>query len=76
MIGFAGLPRDPSLVWHAAQTLVAVAWPLAKSGFADTAAAGLASSAANETLATTSSRQDSKGAASFMGCGVLLCKTR
>src|SRR5882757_7112313 len=73
MIGLAGLPREPSLVWQAAQTFVEVVWPLARSGFA----AGAGASAANdEALATASSRQDSKGAASFMGGDVFSCKTR
>ena len=34
MIGLAALPREPSLVWQAAQTAVEIASPLAGSGFA------------------------------------------
>src|SRR5689334_22251898 len=33
MIGFAGLPREPSNVWQAEQTPVAIASPRARSGF-------------------------------------------
>src|SRR5262245_9877286 len=34
MIGLAGLPREPSAVWHAPQTCVDSVWPLAMSGLA------------------------------------------
>src|SRR5438445_5766447 len=74
MIGLAGLPREPSLVWQAAQTFFEVASPLARSGFA----AGLSSSAANEAPVVASiaasSRQDSRGAASFMGAAFSCAK--
>src|SRR5262245_41043557 len=33
-MGLAGLPREPSAVWQAAQTWVEIAWPLARSGLA------------------------------------------
>src|SRR5262245_34154979 len=42
MIGLAGLPRDPSAVWHAPHTCVDSVCPLARSGLAgafDSAAA-------------------------------------
>src|SRR5438445_8900366 len=32
MIGFAGLPREPSIVWQAMHTPVAIASPRARSG--------------------------------------------
>src|SRR5436190_6261727 len=57
MIGLAGLPREPSAVWHAPQTCVESAWPLAMSGLAgaaDSAAAtGSASEAAKHNKATS-----------------------
>ena len=34
MIGLAALPREPSVVWQAAQTAVEIAAPLAGSGLA------------------------------------------
>jgi hypothetical protein len=39
-IGLAGLPREPSAVWQAMHTSVAIFWPLARSGLAG--AAGVA----------------------------------
>src|SRR5438552_17057313 len=63
-IGLAGLPREPSFVWQAAQTLVDVASPLARSGFA---AAALASpSAANVEDDAASSRLVNRRATDFI----------
>src|SRR5205085_10932266 len=62
-IGLAGLPREPSLVWQAAQTSADLAWPLATSGLA---AAGACSSADAAAANVASRRPDSRRAADFM----------
>src|SRR5205085_5425217 len=62
MIGFAGAPREPSLVWHAAQTEAEIAAPLAESGGG--AAAGSAACAAMPVDASASEQR--KRDAGFM----------
>ena len=49
MIGLAAAPREPSLVWQAAQTAVAMAAPLAGTGALD---AGWAAAGAPDCAAT------------------------
>src|SRR5579862_3055830 len=52
-MGFVGIPREPSAVWHAAHTVAERVDPLAGSGlagpFASSASTGLANSAARAT---------------------------
>src|SRR5689334_11535377 len=45
MIGCAGLPREPSALWQATHTWVAISPPRARSGLAATAGACAASAA-------------------------------
>src|SRR3954452_14135828 len=64
-IGLAGLPREPSAEWQAAQTFVEIAWPFSAAGLALTASfadAGARNAAANNRL-------DSREATGIMACG-------
>jgi hypothetical protein len=69
MIGLAGLPREPSLVWQAAQTAVEIAAPLAGSG---ALAAGSAAKAPTPVRAAASV-QSNRGTG-FMGREFLVPK--
>src|SRR5439155_17204297 len=62
-IGLAGLPREPSLVWQAAQTSADLAWPFARSGLAAAAACSCAEALAAD---AASRRPHSRRAADFM----------
>src|SRR5688572_13334464 len=77
MIGLAGLPREPSALWQAAQTLVDVAWPLARSGFAAAGAESAAAAGAASTKLSTaadSRRFGSRTAAGFIRAGCSCAK--
>ena len=73
-IGFAGLPREPSLVWQAAQTLVEMAWPFARSGLASAATGSLAMAAGAANIRQAPMAEITE-ATDFMEGSFYLCKT-
>src|SRR5947209_3035850 len=60
MIGFAGLPREPSLAWQATHTPLEMASPLARSGLAAAGASAARAAAHSGTIDTLDSSKENR----------------